>query len=82
TRPPLRQVPAYTKSYVVITNDLAKIRMKPGTDGILLDYAYEGETFIFLGRKNNKWLSLQLPDGTVGYVSAGMAKVVGEEFAK
>ena len=79
TRPPMRTVSPETETYVLITGEIAKIRMKPETSGILLGYAWEGETFPFMGRYNRRWLRLELPDGTTGYVSDGLADVIGEK---
>ena len=78
TRPPLRLVGPDVTTYVQITGELAKLRDKPSTKGSLLEYAYEGETFVFVGRPERKWLQIRLPDGTDAYVSEGLAKVVGE----
>ena len=82
TRPPMRTVSPEAESYVVITGEIAKIRMRPETSGILLGYAWKDETFPFLGRYNRRWLRLQFPDGTTGYVNDGLADVVGEEKYK
>ena len=79
TRPPMRTVSPETEAYVLITGEVARIRMKPETSGILLGYAWQDETFPFLGRYNRRWLRLQLPDGTTGYVNDGLADAVGEE---
>ena len=78
SRPPARNVAEGTQIYVQITGEIAKLRDKPSTKGILLGYAYQGETFTFLGRPERKWLQIALPDGTTAYVSEGLAKVVGE----
>ena len=80
TRPPMRTVSPDTQSYVVITGEIAKLRMKPETSGILVGYAWTGEAFPFLGRYNRRWLKLQLTDGSTAYVSDGLADVVGEEL--
>ena len=79
TRPPMRTVSPETQSYVVISGEIAKIRMKPETSGILLGYAWKDETFPFLGRANRRWLRLEMTDGTIGYVNDGLADVVGED---
>ncbi|MBR1408454.1 MAG: DUF3048 domain-containing protein [Clostridia bacterium] len=78
TRPPMRNVPEGTATYVQITGEIAKLRDKPSTKGILLGYAYQGETFTFVGRPERKWLCIELPDGSQAYVSEGLSKVVGE----
>ena len=69
-----------TQTYVIVTGDLAKLRDAPKTSGILVSYASKGETFVFLGRASQKWLKIQMADGTIAYVSDGLADVVGEQY--
>ena len=65
----------------VISRETANIRSQPTTTSSILQKAYKGDWFIYLGNSpDKKWRKIELPDGSEGWIYCTLGRIEDENY--